>query len=80
MRCWTHLLDLVSDTWQDSELNYNLHVLVAKFKEIMNRSCPRKSRYLQLLKEQKRPNPRHMPALVLIRWKEHLAPYNRVSC
>ena len=68
MRCWTHLLDLVSDTWQDSCLNNKVHTLVAKFQQLMNKSSSRKARYLQFLRDKKVPNVKGMPTVVLSRW------------
>ena len=68
MRCWAHQLDLVSDTWQDSPLNNNVHVVIAKFQHLMNKSSTRKARYLQHLKDQRVSNPRFMPSVVLSRW------------
>jgi len=68
MRCWTHLLDLVSDCWQDSELNGNLHTITAKFQHLLNRSSLRKTRYIQFLKDKGCPNPKSMPTMVLTRW------------
>ena len=68
MRCWTHLLDLVSDTWQDSNLTSKLHIVIAKFQQLMNKSSSRKARYIQFLKDEKCPNPKSMPTMVLTRW------------
>ena len=53
MRCWTHLIDLVSDTWQDSEITAKLHIVIAKFQQLMNKSSSRKARYIQFLKDEK---------------------------
>ena len=38
MRCWAHLLDLVSDTWQDSLLFSKVHALTSRFQSILNKS------------------------------------------
>ena len=43
MRCWAHLIDLVSDVWQESPLNQKLHALTTKFQRLLNKSCSRKS-------------------------------------
>jgi len=68
MRCWPHLIDIVSDIWQNSPLNNGIHKVIAKFQHLMNKSASRKSRFIQYLKDQKVPKPRTMPKIVLTRW------------
>lgn len=68
IRCWAHLIDLVSDVWQDSTLNSKVHFLTAKFQELMNKSSLRKSRYLEFLAKKNALHVKGMPSIVLSRW------------
>ena len=68
MRCWTHLLDLVSDIWQDSPLNSKVHILTAKFQQLMNKTGSRKARYVESLRNKGAPSIKGMPTIVLSRW------------
>jgi len=43
MRCWAHLIDLVSDVWQESGLNNKVHILTSKFQQLMNKSALKKA-------------------------------------
>jgi len=67
LRCWAHLLDLVSDTWQEAPLFSKSHILTNKFQFLMNKSSSTKSRYIQFLNEKKAPSVKSMPSVVLSR-------------
>jgi len=68
IRCWAHLLDLISDTWQDAPIFSKVHQVTAKFQSLMNKSSPRKARYIQFLMDKKASSIKCMPTIVLSRW------------